>query len=80
MARVELEAHVVVFDGLGLLELDGELLHGGVQRLLVAREVGRYGVVEEQELLVHDFDLQCIYLISDNYRVVRYVVDLSFRY
>ena len=38
---------LLVVDGLGLLKLDGKLLHGGVQRLLVAREVCRDGVVEK---------------------------------
>ena len=38
---------LLVVDGVGLLKLDGKLLHGGVQRLLVAREIGRDGVVEK---------------------------------
>ena len=38
---------LLVVDSVGLLKLDGKLLHGGVQRLLVAREIGRDGVVEK---------------------------------
>ena len=33
--------------------LYGELLHGGLQRGLVAGEVGGHGVVEEEELALH---------------------------
>ena len=43
--------------GSGGLQLDVELLQRLLQLLLVAREVGGDGVVEEEELLVHDLHL-----------------------
>ena len=42
----------------GRLDLDRKLLHGALQGRLVAGEVGRHRVVEQQQLLVHHFHLE----------------------
>ncbi len=44
--------------GVGPLQLDVELFERRLERRLVAREVRRHGVVEQQQLLVHHFHLQ----------------------
>lgn len=50
-------------------QLDAELLEGGLQGGLVATEVGRHSIMEQEELLVHDFHLQkcCLVIQQTNH-------------
>lgn len=42
----------------GAAQLDAELLEGGLQGSLVATKVGRHSIMEQEQLLMHDFNLE----------------------